>query len=178
MRENSRSQPSTIEAGQIWLIEQQAATGLCPLDRGAVTGANVVLYDRALAPMVAAVLPIGSYAEALPHNAQGAISPRALAFAADGWSVVQLTEPCAGRRALLQGAARTLVPLGGADDLPVQVIAKGADGHGRSGRGCLPGLAELIGELGDDDPFTLVLGPLASRSPVHSQAFTANGLAG
>jgi len=178
MRENSRSQPSTIEAGQIWLIEQKATTGLCPLDRGAVTGANVVLYDRALAPLVAAVLPIGSYAEPLPLNAQEAISPRALAFAADGWSVVQLTEPCAGRRAQLQGAAQALIPLAGAGDLPVQVIAKAADARGRRRDGCLPRLAELIGELGDEGPLTLVFGPLAIRSPAHSHAFTANGLAG
>jgi hypothetical protein len=61
MRENPRSQPSTIEAGQIWLIEQKPTTGLCPLDRGAATGANVVFYDRALAQLIAAVLPIGSY---------------------------------------------------------------------------------------------------------------------
>lgn len=178
MRENPQSQPSTIEAGQIWLIEQEATTGLCPLDRSAVTGANVVLYDRALASLVAAVLPIGTYAEPLPLNAREAISPRALAFAADGWSVVQLTEPCAGRRARLQGTARPLIPLAGASDLPVQVIAKAADARGRSRDGCLPRLAELIDELGDDGPLTLVFGPLAIRTPADSHAFTANGLAG
>jgi hypothetical protein len=178
MRENPRSQPSTIEAGQIWLIEQQATTGLCPLDRGAVTGANVVLYDRALAPLVAAVLRIGSYAEPLPLNAREAISPRALAFAADGWSVVQLTEPCAGRRARLQGPAQALIPLAGTGELPVQVIAKSAGARGRRRDGCLPRLALLIGELGDDDQLTLVFGPLAIRAPAHSHAFTANGLAG
>jgi hypothetical protein len=178
MRKNSRSQLSTIEPGQIWLIEQQVAKGLCALDRGALTGANVVLYDRGLAPLVASVLPIGSYAEPLPLNAQEAISPRALAFAADGWSVVQLTEPCAGRREQLRGAVRALVPLVGADDLPVQVIAKGADGHGRCRDGCLLGLAKLIGEVADEDSLTLVFGPLAILLPAHSHAFTANGLAG
>ncbi len=178
MIENPRSQPSTIEAGQIWLIEQKATTELCPLDRGAVTGANVVLYDRALARLVVAVLPIGSYAEPLPLNAQEAISRRALAFAADGWSVVQLTEPCAGRRAQLQDTARAVIPLAGAGDLPVQVIAKAADARGRRRDGFLPRLAELIGELGDDGPLTLVFGPLACRSPAPSHVFTANGLAG
>ena len=52
-----------------------------------------MLYDRALAPLVAQLLPIGAYAEPLsaPTMAAGpAVAPRALDFAAEGWSVGQL----------------------------------------------------------------------------------------
>jgi hypothetical protein len=84
-----------IEPGEVWLIEQLSETELSPLDRGAVTRANVVLYDRALERLVAEILPLGGYAEPLPrdHRAKGpANAPRARQFAADGWSVVQLVE--------------------------------------------------------------------------------------
>src|SRR5204862_344222 len=70
-----------------------AGMPLSPLDRAVLAAANVVLYDRALASLVAQLLPLGAYAEPLPgvEPATGpAIMPRALDFAAEGWSVVQL----------------------------------------------------------------------------------------
>ncbi len=179
MHDNRDFSGEAVEPGQIWLVEQNSAAGLCRLDRSAVTSANVVLYERALAPLVAEILPLGSYAEPLPRDA-AAISPRALAFARDGWSVVQLVEPCAGRRARLRAAAWAMFPVAGADDLSVRVIAKtvsGAEG-GRPRDGCLPRLAELIDELDEDDPLTLVFGPLAARASPAGRVFTANGLAG
>src|SRR5256885_16296389 len=99
MRENRPSPhlPS-IDPGQIWLIEHDPTTALAALDRAVLTHANVVLYDRALAPLVAQVLPIGAYAEPLSAAtvaAGPAVAPRALDFAAEGWSVVQLV--AAGR---------------------------------------------------------------------------------
>jgi hypothetical protein len=70
----------SIEPGQIWLIEHDPGEAFCRFD-GAVLGqANVVLYDRALAPLVAQALPIGAYAEPLPGAAPAAgpaIAPRA-----------------------------------------------------------------------------------------------------
>src|SRR5207253_2268976 len=66
MRENRPSPhlPS-VDPGQIWLIEHDSATALGAFDRAVLTHANVVLYDRTLAPLVAQVLPIGAYAELL-----------------------------------------------------------------------------------------------------------------
>src|SRR5260370_334043 len=100
-----------VEPGQIWLIEQIFDAAICPLDRDALTSANVVVYDRALAPLVAKILPLGGYAEPLSRDSRtagSAISPRALAFAADGWSAVQLAEPHAGCPKRLQGAVAAL----------------------------------------------------------------------
>lgn len=176
----SREEP-TVQPGEIWLIEQRSAAAICPLDRGALAGANVVLYDRALAPLVARFLPIGSYAEPLSRNAQAAgsaISPRALEFAAGGWSVVQLVEARPGRRERMQEAAEALTPIGGAGDLPVLLVAKTALGRVRRRDGCLRDLADLIDECGGDDLLTLIFGPLAVRYPAQTHAFTANGLAG
>ena len=53
--------------GQIWLIEQPIRTAAFRVDRDVLTASNVVIYDRALAPLVARFLPIGAYAEPLPR---------------------------------------------------------------------------------------------------------------
>ncbi len=174
-----RNEPM-IQPGQIWLVQHSSATSLSALDRAALTGANVVLYDRLLAPLVARVLPIGSYAEPLPRNGAvaSAISPRALQFAAEGWSVVQLVEARPGWRERLQTAPEVLVPPGGADDLPVLAIAKTGADRSPKGDACWRRLPELVGEFGDDDPPTLIFGPLPVRHPAQTRAFTANGLAG
>jgi len=182
MREERQSglEPA-IRPGQIWLIEQPSATALFPLDRAALTSADVVIYDRALAPLVARVLPIGTYAEPLSLNAQAAgsaISPRALQFAAEGWSLVQLVEARPGRRERLHDAVAALMPLSGGDDLPLLAIAKTATDRHRRWEGCLRNGFDLIDEFGDDDPLTLVFGPLVIRYPASAYAFAANGLAG
>ena len=100
----SARQPQTVEPGQIWLVEQDPAWPLSAVDRDALTSANVMIYDRALAPLVAQVLPIGGYAEPLPatgHAAGPAISPRALrvgrrrAGASRNWSRRARADACA-----------------------------------------------------------------------------------
>ncbi len=179
MREERQSSGTpAIAPGQIWLIEQKPAAPLSPLDRAALTGANVVLYDRALADLVAHALPLWGYAEPLPANSGGAaISPRALHFAAEGWSVVQLVEARPERRPRVTTAAAALMSTTAGCDLPVQIIAKtGADIY-RKRDARSPALAELADEFGDE-PLTLVFGPLAARPSPSAGTFTANGLAG
>lgn len=180
MRKNQRTDDApNVRPGQIWLIEQTAATDLVTLDRGALGSADVVLYDRALAALVAPLLPVGGYAE--PLSADGAadgpaISPRALKLAADGWSVVQLIEPCRGWRKRLCNSAAELRPLSGCGWIAVQLIAKTAAEGCRTREASLPGLPELIDELAEDDLVTLIVGPLVGGTP--AAACTANGLAG
>ena len=181
MREDRQSSLEPIRPGQIWLIEQPSASVLFPLDRGALTSANVVIYDRTLAPLVARFLPIGGYAEPLPLDAQGAgsaISPRALQFAAEGWSVVQWVEMHPGRRERLHDAVGALMPLSGGADLPILAIAKAAADRRRRWDGCLRNCSDLIDEFEDDDPLTIVFGPLVMRYPAPAYAFAGNGLAG
>ena len=180
-RQLSLEPEPAIRPGQIWLIEQPSATALFRLDHGALTSADVVIYDRALAPLVARFLPIGAYAEPLSLEAQAAgstISPRAVQFAAEGWSVVQLVEARPGRRKRLRDAVAALMPLSGGNDLPILAIAKTAADRHRRWDGCLRDSSDLIDEFGDDDPLTLVFGPVVVRYPARAHAFAANGLAG
>jgi hypothetical protein len=169
---------ATAKPGQVWLIEHISARALFPFDRVVLTGADVVIYARALAPVVASVLPLGGYAEpmALQAAAGPSISARALGFAVDGWSVAQLVETRANRRVRLRLAFDALMSLGCAGDLPVLVIAKDKLFRRRTLDTCprsLPGL-----EFADDDLLTLAFGPLVDRYPRPCHAFTANGLAG
>jgi hypothetical protein len=180
MRENlpSRRLP-TINPGEIWVVEQDAASPLSALDREALINANAVIYDRALAPLVAQILPMGAYAEPLAITvsaARAAISPRALELAGEGWSVVQLVEARPGRRGRLHVMPPALIRANGAG-LPVLVIAKTAARY-QEWDVSLDALPELIDEFGDDDLLTLIFEPIAARYPTRTHAFTANGLAG
>ena len=59
MRDNGRfDNGPDLQPGQIWLIEHSAAGGLSTLDSGALAGADVVLYDRVLASIIAAGHPL------------------------------------------------------------------------------------------------------------------------
>src|SRR3989440_6651422 len=136
MRENRPSPhlPS-VDPGQIWLIEHDSATALGALDRAVLTHANVVLYDRALAPLVAQVLPIGAYAEPLSAAtvaAGPAVTPRALDFAAEGWSVVQLVAAGPVWRARVAALPPALFRASRDNALPVRVVAKDSSGHERA----------------------------------------------
>jgi hypothetical protein len=191
MREIERSGDWTkIRPGQAWLIEQHASEGLSTLDRGALAGADVVLYDRALAPLIAAaVLRVGGYAEPLAADAEEgeeggvgqAISPRALRFAADGWSVVQLVQPqCGWRKRLLRGTSKELLALRGSEGFAVRVIANTDADRCRGREARLPELKELIEFFAEGDRLTVIVGPLAAAAAFvpADVAFTANGLAG
>lgn len=130
-----------VRPGEIWFIEQAADAGLAPLDHNAIASANVVLYDRALEALVADILPLGTYAEPLPANGQGAapvISSRALRFAEDGWSVVQLVEARPGRRERVQSADTALgTPRRNGESLIFGPLAEGAPvtGHAFTANG-------------------------------------------
>ena len=182
MRENRPSPhlPS-VDPGQIWLIEHDPAIALGALDRAVLTHANVVLYDHALAPLVAQILPIGAYAEplsALTMAAGPAVSPRALDFAAEGWSVGQLIAAAPAWRARLPIVPPALIRAHRSGALPMRVITKGAAGGHTEWDANLDDIAELLRDSGDDELLTLVFGPVALRHPAHEHAFTANGLAG
>ena len=176
MREQRRTDVGpNLEPGQIWLIEQSAATSLFTLDRGAFAGADAVLYDRVLASLVALLLPLGGYAEPLSAAAgeeEPVISPRAVTLAADGWGVVQLIEPCPRRRRRLRHPRRELGLMTGAASPAIQLIAKGAAGRWWRRE------PELVDVLAEDELLTLILGPLAGSAPAGAHAIIGNGLTG
>jgi hypothetical protein len=170
---------TTVQPGEYWLIEQHAEKGLCSLDRGALSSADIVIYERPLAALVAQVLPIGRYAEQLLPNgeARPAVSPRGLRFAAEGWRVAHLFEARQGANQRLHGAVEALTQLH-ADDLPLRAIAKGVVDGQQLHDGRLHNLPDLIDRFAADDPLTLILGPLVTGCAAPLYAFTGNGLAG
>ena len=171
--EESLSWP-ILKPSQLWVIEQAPATALSGLDRDALTSANVVIYDRALASVVAELLPLGGYAEPLSFSCQAAgraLSPRALQFAADGFSVVQLVEASPCWRERLHQAPSELSRIGDGGPATVRLIAKqGAERYQELG-------ADL-GDIDQDNPMTVIFGPIAARGTAQLYPFTANGLAG
>ncbi len=180
MDESQRSGlEASVEPGELWLIEQSSQMELCQFDCRALTSADVVIYDRELASVIAHLLPTGGYAEPLSLDgaAHPEISPRALRFAAEGWGVVQVVEIRRGGRQRLHGAAEALSRLQ-ADDLPLRAVAKGVADRHLLWDGRLRNLAELIDKIDVEDPLTVILGPPVVRHPARLYAFAGNGLAG
>lgn len=120
----------TIASGQLWLIEASpSAAALPPFERDAFNAANVVIYDRALAPLVAASLPLGSYAE---PASDGAAFERSLRLALDGWSVVRLLagDPASSDWAdRFRRIAAQLRGAGIAAEMPVRLVTDLAGRH-------------------------------------------------
>jgi hypothetical protein len=184
---NEPCQPEPmVEPGQIWLVECEAAA-LSAFHAGLLTRANVVLYERTLLAAVADSLPIGVYAEPLPATgaAGPAIAPRALHFAADGWSVLQLVERRVGRRQLLRSATAELRgPRDGKS--PLLAIGTITASRYRQRHDIRTDLAIVAAELGSDELLSLTFAPPGApsgaspglRRPAPGQVFTANGLAG
>jgi hypothetical protein len=178
VRDNGRSDESVrLEPSQIWLIEAPVTRGLSALDRRVLCRADAVLYDRALAPLIAdVVLAGGGYAEPLPKEAEAvapAISARAFKLACDGWSVVQLVQP---RRQRLRRVAEELRRFDGTGNFTIRLIEKAATDPFQIREVRLCDLPELVNGVGENEPLSAVVGPLAGGASAACFAFT--GLAG
>jgi hypothetical protein len=104
-----------VELGQIRLVELNGASSLPAADRAALDGADVVLYDRALAERIAGFLPSGAYAEPLSAGfapAASRISLRAVKLASEGWRVVQCVRAGAHNGAPQAAAEPVPAPVG------------------------------------------------------------------
>jgi hypothetical protein len=168
-----------LQPGEIWLIEFHTP-GLPALEHRALARADVVLYDRPLAPVLAELLVPGSYAEPLAATAEdgaAAIPPRALKLAADGWRVVHLGQPCRDRRRRLRGAAEAWALSSGNGGPVVRLVTKTADDPSvRATRLLDP--EETDDHAAENEVLTVIVGPLTTSAAPASHAFTANGLAG
>jgi hypothetical protein len=169
-----------IAPGQLWLVEAPAADGApsAPV-RHAIDGANVVIYDRALARHL--VLPLGTYAEPAPEadRSGAAAAQRCVRFARDGWSVVRLLpsrlpsrERTAEVRDFVAELAAAKVPGG----LRVTVVAEGADGIAERTETSLDRLGATVATYGRDTTLAIVIDAFAGRGA--APAIVANGLAG
>ncbi|HMD63971.1 MAG TPA: hypothetical protein VKF83_08375 [Stellaceae bacterium] len=177
----------TVQPGKLWLVEfPSTEPELSPLEYRALTTANVVIYDRILAPTVARLLPFGGYAEpAASRDKMGdAAWERALRFARDGWSVAKLLDTEApSRREKIREIRRLtdrLLPFGLPVHLPVSVF------YNLGGQVYEKTETEL-GELGailavraaEQSPsFTIIFDVADGGSAPRFSVASANGLAG
>jgi hypothetical protein len=167
-----------VEAGEIWIVEQIPAAPFS-LDPAVLANANVLLYERTLAPLVGHMLPVSAYAEPLPTDlvtTSATISPRALQFALDGWNVVQLVEACPSFRDRLQIALKELVEEPRFHNLPARLVTRAAVDWYRQWETSLRNLPDLIAGVDEAELLIVVLRPSGVGFPARLCAF--NGLAG
>jgi hypothetical protein len=168
----------TVRPGQLWYVELPAKEpAFSPLEYQVLTTANVVIYDRALAPTVAGFLPIGGYAEPAPSD--GAALGRCLRFAHDGWSVARLVDPSRGRAGMIRQLTERLLRVKAPTALPVLVFANDGGRYEKS---------EIeIDELGDVIEarsfhqlvnLTIIFSGIDAEAAPRFTVASANGLAG
>ena len=181
------SELPVMQPGQLWLVEfPTTAPEFAPLEYRALSDANVVIYDRALAATVARFLPLGGYAEPVAssdgHSCAG--SERCVRFVRDGWSVARLFSPCfqSGRDRLdkIRQLSHRLLTIQTPADLPVQIFV--SDGRGRYEKS-EPQLSRLEALIAANpsvrsSTFTIVLDVTDTGGAPRSCVTSANGLAG
>jgi hypothetical protein len=170
-----------LRPGQLWYVELPSAEPtLAPLEHLALTTANVVVYDRALAPTVARFLPIGGYAEpAAPSDgASDASLERCLRFTRDGWSVARLIDPGRERVGMIRQLSERLLRAN-ASVSPVMVFAN-AGGAYENSKADLDQLGDIIDARRFDQPVTLtiIFSGLDVKAAPRFAVASANGLAG
>jgi hypothetical protein len=174
-----------IGPGRLYLIERGGGDlDLTSAEREALAGANIIVYERSLASLVAAILPLGAYAEPGPEPSTPVFA-RCLKFALDGWSVVQLMErrPPAERARWVEDAAEQLASAGVSSDTPVQMLVDAACGGPADIATQLRSVHVVLEDRGlahglDMGGLIMVLGPIAKGPAPQIYAFAANGLAG
>lgn len=170
-------------SGRLYLIERCGADlALTAAEREALVGANIIVYERSLAGLVAAVLPLGGYAEPAPEARRSAepVFERCLKFALDGWRVVQLMErrPPAERSRWIEDAVDQLAAAGVSSDTPVRMLVDAVGGGPVDIATRLRSAHAAIDDRDLPGGLIMVLGPIAAGPGPQVYAFGANGLAG
>ena len=181
------SELPVMRPGQLWLVELPAtAPELAPLEYRALSNANVVIYDRALAPTVARLLPLGGYAEpaASDDGQSGAGFERCVSFVRDGWSVARLFRPCfqPGRERLdkIRQLSHRLLSIEMPADLPVQIFVSAGRGRYERNETRLCRLDAIAAPYAyaRSSTFTIVLDLADTGGAPRFSVASANGLAG
>lgn len=172
-----------IEAGQLWLIEAPAEVAPNSGARHAVDGANVVIYDRALADTLSDALPLGTYAEpgASTDQANDPAAARAVRFACDGWSVARLVPARPTQRQRIVRVRRLVEELAAvkpAADIAVTVYGELADGVCEPTETRLSRLDQVVVTYPRDARLTVVVSGINGQLAARTQSVAGNGLAG
>lgn len=172
----------TVRPGQLWYVElPRMEPALSPLEYEALTTANVVIYDRALAPAMAGLLRIGGYAEpAAPSDGAPDVAlERCLRFARDGWSVVRLVDPTRGQAGMIRQLSERLLGVKAPVALPVLVFANTGGSYEKSETD-----SDEFGEVIEDRGFgqsvalTIIISGIEVEAAPRFTVASTNGLAG
>lgn len=177
--ESSPAMPE-VTSGQLWLVELPAGSPPGGTARHVFDGANVVIYDRALADTVALGLPLGTYAEPAPAKSDAAAA-RAVQFARDGWSVVRVLQPRAGQRERtrrVQDIVDELAAAKIAGQLPVTILTHSPDGTDERIDARFDDLASIVAAHPRDTLLAIVIDAFGDAGAARLHAVAANGLAG
>jgi hypothetical protein len=172
-----------IEPGQLWLIEAAAGDTLSACARHAVEGANVVIYDRALAATLSNALPLGTYAEAgeRTDEASDPAAARAVRFACDGWSVTRLVPAGPTQRQRIVRVRRLVEELAAtksAAEVAVTVYGELRDGVCEPTETRLNRLDQVVVTYPRDARLAIVVSGINGQVAARAQAVGGNGLAG
>jgi hypothetical protein len=173
-----------VAPGQLWLLEVAAETSETPaLVSRAIATANVIIYDRVLADVVARLLPMGGYAEPVPASdgVDDAAAQRCVRFARDGWSVARLMAGPLTRRERTRRVRDFAAELAAAK-VPggrcVTVLAETPDGVCEEWQVRLDDLDDIAGTYPRDARLTIAVDPFGGGSAAGLHAVAVNGLAG
>jgi hypothetical protein len=167
-----------ITPGQLWLAQLPERGQPPALVRHTLAGADVVIYDRALADEVARLLPLGSYAE--PASTQDGAALRSVRFAREGWSVARLLParlPQRDRTRRVQDVVDELAAIKVAGRLPVTILAEASDGIQERIEARFDDLAAIVASYPRDTLLAIVIDAFGG-GVARLQAVAANGLAG
>jgi hypothetical protein len=174
----------SIEPGQLWLVEHSSIDPYSsPLGHRAITAANVVIYDRALYPIVAANLPFGGYAEpaSSANGSPDKTFDRCIQFARDGWSVVWLVDHGLPRGARRARIARLIDRLSGAGcpaSQSARLFTIADRGIIRQTETELDRLGIVIDATNSEDGLAIAFAAVGAVAAQHFRAISSNGLAG
>jgi hypothetical protein len=174
----------SIKPGQLWVVEHSSTDlHMSPLGHRTITAANVVIYDRALYPMVAANLPLGGYAEPAspPDGPPDKAFDRCIRFARDGWSVVWLVDHRPPHDARRRRIGRLIDRLIGAGCPPSQSVSLFVNANSsimQQTETELDRLGIVIEATTSEDCLAIVFAAVGAGAAPHLHAISSNGLAG
>lgn len=169
-----------IAAGQLWIAELPLEGALPAPVHHALGGANVVIYDRALAGPVAQALSLGGYAEPADATGSQAAAARGVRFARDGWSVARLWPAGLSpreRTRRVQDIVDELAAVKVLGRLPVLVIAQ-CGGIEERVETRFDDLAAVVVSYPRDTRLTVVIDAFGGAGAARLHGIAANGLAG
>jgi hypothetical protein len=180
-----QSSSAAVEPGQLWVIELSATeSGLSSIEHRAVSTANVVIYDRPLAPIVAEILPLGGYAESAPPSDDGGSDQaleRCLQFVRDGWSVVRLVEHSHASHKRTERVQRLSVRLKGTKaqaDPTVLLLADAGTRACHKTEASLGALGTVLTAHSVENRLSIVFGGIHAEAAPRVSVAASNGLAG